>query len=743
MNAYQAPGTDPITLATLAALRVWVAWQTECRAGSTDPTKIPYVSKLTKARANAGKWLTRIEAEKLADLLPKPFGVGGVGLEFFTASDGGSIGGLDLDSCRDPATGSIEAWALDVIEVFNTYTEVSPSGTGAKAFFTFDSADLPRLQAAMGTKHGKAFKRGSGKHPPAIELHLGNRYFCVTEELLDGMPLELRHIDAGTILDLIQRVGPEFSGQAGTGRASPPPDTEQDGDAPHPDHGDDNPDLLARIEAACQRKRWLAKRWNGDWSGIADQSGSGRAFTLGAALKRAGFDFADMVAALQMHSATRDWASTKGSADNGRELMRIWEHVEVKAEAPGGKRGGNERDAKPPPPWAEFFLLDDRGNELGNLANAAHALRQAPELAGILAYDEMMRHTLVTRSLPASRMAAVTEPRPLQDTDVGAIQEWLQHHELKRMGSDTTHQACNLVGREGAFHPVRDYLTGLVWDGTPRIGDWLTYHLGADRTPYTQAIGRMFLIAMVARIMKPGCKADYMLVLEGEQGAKKSTACAILAGDWFSDSLPDVHNGDPVRLSMHLRGKWLIEVGEMSAIGKAEAGALKAFLTQREERFIPKYGRNEVHEPRQCVFIGTTNKTAYLRDETGGRRFWPVKVGTIDTDALAKERDQLFAEAMVAYLRGERWWPSAELEREHIQPEQEARFEVDAWEQAISFWLMGKTQTTLLVVAREALFIDLPKIGTADQRRIAAILERLGWSRGGRTTAGRPWVKKA
>ena len=181
----------------------------------------------------------------------------------------------------------------------------------------------------------------------------------------------------------------------------------------------------------------------------------------------------------------------------------------------------------------------------------------------------------------------------------------------------------------------------------------------------------------------------------------------------------------------------------MSAISKAEAGALKAFLTQREERFIPKYGRNEVHEPRQCVFIGTTNKTAYLRDETGGRRFWPVKVGMIDTDALAKERDQLFAEAMVAYLRGERWWPSAELEREHIQPEQEARFEVDAWEQAISFWLMGKTQTTILVVAREALFIDLPKIGTGDQRRIAAILERLGWSRGGRTTAGRPWVKKA
>ncbi len=771
MNTYTPPQPDTVTLASLADLPVWVAWQTECRDDNPDPTKVPYISKRTKARANAGKWLTREQAEKLASQLLKPFGVGGVGLEFFTADDGSAVAGIDLDSCRDSATGSIEAWALEVIEQFDSYTEISPSKTGAKIFFIFASEDMPRLQAAMGTKFGKQFKRGMGKHPPAIELHLGNRYFAVTEQLLDGMPHELRHIDADTILDLIQRVGPEFAG-----KASPPPGAEYaDGDPDDcdggPDHGDSDPDLMARIEAACLRKRWLAKRWNGDWSGIADQSGSGRAFTLGAALKRAGFSCEDMIAALLMHSDTRDWASTKGKADNQRELLRIWEHVEVKAEAPGGKRGGNERDAKPPPPWAEFLLLDDRGNELGNLANAAHALRQAPELAGILAYDEMQRHTLVTRSLPGSRMAAVIEPRPLQDTDVGAIQEWLQHHELKRMGKEVTHQACDLVGREGAFHPVRDYLTGLVWDGTPRIGNWLTYHLGADKTPYTQAIGRMFLIAMVARIMKPGCKADYMLVLEGDQGAKKSTACAILAGDWFSDSLPDVHNGDPVRLSMHLRGKWLIEVGEMSAISKAEAGALKAFLTQREERFIPKYGRNEVHEPRQSLFIGTTNKTAYLRDETGGRRFWPVKVGTIDTDALAKERDQLFAEAMDAYLKGERWWPSAALERKHIQPEQEARFEVDAWEQAIAEWLAShdedgkplprdkdgkplsrdkdgnplpdpKKKTTILELARNALFIDLPKIGTADQRRIGAALERLGWMFK-RTNGQRVWTKAA
>ena len=245
-----------------------------------------------------------------------------------------------------------------------------------------------------------------------------------------------------------------------------------------------------------------------------------------------------------------------------------------------------------------------------------------------------------------------------------------------------------------------------------------------------------------------------MLVLEGPQGARKSTACAILGGEYFSDNLPDIRDGKDV--SQHLKGKWLIEVAELSALDKAEAAALKAFITRRTERYRPSFGHAEVVEERQCVFIGTTNKSAYLRDETGGRRFWPVAVGSIDTNALAQDRAQLLAEADAWYRAGNPWWPDAKFEAEHIAAEQSARYEADAWEDRIGAWLDGlhddpqtvfwdqkammHVRCTVLMVAQLAICMDTPRIGTNDQRRIAAALERLGWTQGKRTATGRFYV---
>ncbi|MGX1104508.1 VapE domain-containing protein [Bradyrhizobium elkanii] len=376
--------------------------------------------------------------------------------------------------------------------------------------------------------------------------------------------------------------------------------------------------------------------------------------------------------------------------------------------------------------WLKYCMTTEDDKVIVNLANALIALRNAPELRDILAYDEMLCAPVLTGMVPGSEHSHIM--RPVTDVDVSRIQEWLQHAGLNHIGNNTVHQACDQRAHERSFHPVRDYLNGIVWDGHPRIDNWMTRYLGVESSPYANAIGCMFLISMIARIFQPGCKADYMVILEGPQGISKSEACKVLAGNYFSDNLPEVSSGGK-DVQQHLAGKWLIEISEMSAMSKVESAALKAFITRTDERYRPSYGRKEIHQPRQCVFIGTTNKAVYLRDETGGRRFWPVKIGLIDLNALRRDRDQLFAEAVTLYRAGTCWWPNAQFEREHIQKEQEARFEVDAWEEAIGVYLNRVDKTTVGTVARLGLFIETPKIGTADQRRIAAIMERLGWGR--------------
>src|SRR5262249_38902107 len=327
--------------------------------------------------------------------------------------------------------------------------------------------------------------------------------------------------------------------------------------------------------------------------------------------------------------------------------------------------------------------------------------------------------------------------RPVTDADVVELQEWLQRAGLRGVGKETVFSAVDLIARERTYHPVREYLEGLAWDGIARLNTWLSVYLGAERTPYIENIGKMFLISMVARIFRPGCKVDHMLIVEGPQGALKSTVCQTLGGKWFSDALPDISTGKDV--SQHLRGKWLIEVSELHAMNRAEATLLKSFITRDTERYRPSYGRLEVIEPRQCVFIGATNREAYLRDETGGRRFWPVKAGVIDVNALKLERDQLLAEAVTLFHAGKPWWPDRTFERDHIAVEQAARYEGDAWEDTVRDYLEDKDKVTVGEVARDALSIETPRIGTADQRRIAAVLELIGWWRLPKDRKGIRW----
>jgi predicted P-loop ATPase len=372
------------------------------------------------------------------------------------------------------------------------------------------------------------------------------------------------------------------------------------------------------------------------------------------------------------------------------------------------------------------------------LENAVIALRRDPAFRDLLTYDEMECAAILHRPLAPNPPPSFT-PRPLTDVDVSRIQARLQRLGLSRLSRDTAHQAVAAVADDRRVHPLRDYLTSLKWDEKPRVKGWLSTYLGVKRTPYSEGVGQMFLIAMVARVMQPGCKADHMLVLEGEQGEMKSTACAVLAGEYFSDDLPDLDLGK--ECSQHLRGKWLIEFGEMHVYSRAASTKFKAFASRTHERFRPTFGRQQVTEPRQCLFIGTTNSDNYLKDETGGRRFWPVRIKDIDIDALRADRDQLIAEAMQMFRDGVRWHPTKNFEKQHVKPEQDDRYEGDEWEDDIAEYLQGKTDVIISEVARDVLNIGKQRLGTFDQRRIGRAMQHLRWKRGPRGVGGRRrWV---
>ena len=379
-----------------------------------------------------------------------------------------------------------------------------------------------------------------------------------------------------------------------------------------------------------------------------------------------------------------------------------------------------------------------------NIGNAMLALSEDPALQDRFGFNEMSCTAMLMKPLFSEDADFVK--RPINDADLASVQQYLQWQGLRRLGKDTVHQAVDVRARQCGFHPVKDYLNRVEWDQVPRLETWMSTHLGAEQNEYTKGVGRMFMISMVARIFSPGCKADHMPVFEGDQGIFKSTACRILAGEWFSDSLPDISAGKET--SQHLRGKWLIEVAEMHAMNKAEASLLKSFISRTEERFRPPYGRVEVIEPRQCVFVGTTNKDEYLRDETGGRRFWPVKTPTIDTVKLTTDRDNLFAEAVDLFRKGIQWWPTAEFERDHAKDEQAKRYETDIWQEEIERWLTTQHNPTLmpltvLNVAKNALGVSekIDKLGTRDANRISAILTTLKYKQK-RTNKARIWEKE-
>ena len=311
--------------------------------------------------------------------------------------------------------------------------------------------------------------------------------------------------------------------------------------------------------------------------------------------------------------------------------------------------------------WREKLKVTEKGALAQTIENAVVILRHDPQLKDCLAYNEMDHNIVTLQSLPWRATRGASQ---WVDTDDAALRFYLER--LYGMtGKDRIFDAVNVVAQERSFHPVRDYLNGCEWDGVPRVDTLLIDYLGAEDTPYTRAVTRKTLVAAVARIYRPGCKFDYMLTLRGRQGLGKSALIAKLGGPWFSDTFTTMQGKDAYE---QVQGVWIMEVGELAGMRKAEAETIKLYISKQVDRFRPAYGRRLQEFPRQCVFIGTTNETQFLRDTTGNRRFWVVDTPNDPThdmwDELTSETiKQIWAEAVELYKAGEKLYLPKSLEK--------------------------------------------------------------------------------
>ena len=316
-------------------------------------------------------------------------------------------------------------------------------------------------------------------------------------------------------------------------------------------------------------------------------------------------------------------------------------------------------------------------------------------------------------------------------------------------GREVVFQGVSMIANENSFHPVRDFLNGLPpWDGRSRLRVLLHSYAGCQPTLINELFGTKFCIGAVARVMRPGCQMDTAIILEGTQGIGKSTFFRILFGDeFFTDQISEFGTKDA---ALEMRGKWVIELAELDAMGKAETSRIKRFIGQTHDRVRPPYGRQVVECPRQNVFCGTTNENEYLRDPTGARRFWPAEATTLALQRLRDDREQIWAEALYRFRDGESWWLDKEGDVGLAHEEQSLRYQTDAWESVMESHLKGSL-SSLRVTIPDMLFhalglTDKAKWDTQSQRRVGAALRRLGYVLGGRETSGnrdRFYVKKS
>lgn len=325
--------------------------------------------------------------------------------------------------------------------------------------------------------------------------------------------------------------------------------------------------------------------------------------------------------------------------------------------------------------WTKKLKLDKQGEVEASVPNIVLILENDPFLKGKIATNEFSNRLMILGNMPWRKSKGDT----WTDGDDAGLRDYLEKF-YGIYNKSKTEDAVKVISERHKFHPIREYLDKLEWDGTKRLDTLFIDYLGAEDNELNRAVTRKAFSAAVARVMEPGIKFDYMVTLYGAQGIGKSMLINRMGKNWFSDSLTTMSGKEAFEA---LQGAWIIELGELSATRKTDVESIKHFISKREDRFRVAYGRHTEEFPRQCIFFGTTNDDNFLKDKTGGRRFWPITVKAERrkhrwSDLTDEEIDQLWAEAKHYYEEGEPLYLSDRLEAE-MRLIQEAHTEESPW----------------------------------------------------------------
>ena len=472
-----------------------------------------------------------------------------------------------------------------------------------------------------------------------------------------------------------------------------------------------------RALIVCRDDDWKTKRPNGEPCNPGEEKGSNAALIVGGQVVGPIF------------SGERDikWTDFNDlHCAEGLDAVRRQVLAVVKPPAAGG--------------WKDQLARTENGSLIAHMQNVELILGNDERWAGVIAFSAFSSKIVKLRTPPYGGGTG-----DWGDIDDIRVMKWLAQQYNLRVKASSVIEAVSVVAHDHAFHPVRNYLNKLEWDRVPRLDTWLNTVMGVAQSGYSAKVGKRWMISAVARVMRPGCKADSVMILEGGQGEGKSTAMSILGGDWFMDTPFALGDKDGFQA---IRGKWIIELGELDSFNKAESTKAKQFFSASTDTYRESYGRRTNDVPRQCVFVGTTNQDEYLKDATGNRRYWPVACTKVDLEQLREIRDQLWAEAMFCYEAGEIWWVNRD-ETAMFSEAQDERFVVDEWEGPILNWLeesqIGETTSGSEVLA-SALKLDFGHWGKPEQMRVGAIMHRLGWRRvrlpALAKSGQRPWAYK-